>query len=516
VRSDPDRRLTATHLPGLNKRQDSGKGEAIMKHLHLVWLWLFGQVLVSGAHAEGLLPRPAVIFDDPIDGGRDSEVRRLMDDRIHGMVEDLLDGDSYVVAYRNLTAEGTDCVPHLLKALKDPRFHKGRRRSYGWQCPVNEIVELLIKFEPETAARELTVLLNSPKGGIRRNAAFYLGRTATDECAKSVKDILAGKDYEMQVYATRGIAQAVSENRISAAFGTAVFEPLVAILSAEDEVSGEVPKCLVKINAKRAAEVLTNDKFLDPSSCLLEPVLSALEEGRVAIPTEKIIRLLGQLRAEAARYPHSREYGLGLLILAHNRCPQTDSLINQTLVWGDKETRLLAMRARCVWEGIPDPDSFVEKLNEERRLSDLSDPQKKVVYVTNLENHVGDDGFEDYFTCTCGRNATLAVSSLREIGALRTARLLQKAMDEFGEKGPSRNTEVRNRQLSEMNDEQLERLDRLSERFRKDEDERRLLVLQFALRHKDHFRPATTSKTATSGPATSTRASLPTSQANQE
>ncbi len=469
-------------------------------HHYLIWLLLVGALLVGGAYAEGLVPRPATIFDDPIDGGRNGEVQRLIDSRIQGMVEDLLDGDSYLVAYRNLLAEGKACVPHLLAALKDPRFHKGRRGGFGWQSPVNELVLLLIKFEPETAARELTVLLNSPKGAIRRNAAFYLARTATDECAKPVKDVLAGKDYEMQVYATRGIAQAVSENRVSAAFGTAVFEPLVAILSAEDEVSGEVPKCLVKIDARRAAGVLMDDKYLDPTSCLLAPVLAALEKGRIAVPTEKIVRLLGQLRAEADRHPDSSEYGLGLLILAHNRCPQTQDFINQTLVWGDKGTRLLAMRARCVWEGIPDPDSFVENLNEERRLSELSDPQKKVIYVINLEDHVDEDGFVDYFACTCGRNAALAVSALREIGALRTARLLQKAMDEFGDKGPSRNTEVRNEQISEMSEEQLERLDKLSETFRKDADERRLLVLQFALRHKDHFRAATTSKPAASRP----------------
>lgn len=487
-----------------------------MKHLHLVRLLFLGEVLVSGVYAEGLLPRPATIFEDPADGGRSSEVQRMIDDRIDGMVEDLLDRDSHIVAYKNLLAEGKDCVPYLLKALKDPRFHKGRRKSCGWQCPINEIVELLIKFEPETAARELTVLLNSPKGAIRRNAAFYLGRMATDPCARPVKDVLTGKDYEMQVYATRGIAQAVSEDRVSTAFGAAVFEPLVAILSADDEVSHEVPKCLMKIDPTRAAGVLTNDKFLDPSSRLLEPVLAALEQGKVAVPTDKIVHLLGKLRAEAARYPNSREYALGLLILAHNRCPQTESLISQTLVWGDKETRLLAMRARCVWEGIPDPDTFVEKLNEERRLSELSDPQKKLVYVMNLEHHVATEGFTDYFACTCGRNAALAVSALREIGALRTARLLEKAMQEFGDKGPSRNTDVRKQQISEMTDEQLGSLDKLSERFRKDEDERRLLVLQFALRHKDHFRPPTASKAAASGPAGRARATPATSQTNEQ
>ncbi|HPD32056.1 MAG TPA: DUF4375 domain-containing protein [Phycisphaerae bacterium] len=487
-----------------------------MKHLFLLWLLLLGEVLVSGARAEGPLPRPATIFEDPADGGRNGEVQRMTDARIHDMVDDLLDWDSCTVAYRNLLAEGKDCVPHLLKALKDPRFHQGRRKSRGWQCPVNEIVELLIKFEPEIAARELKTLLNSPKGAIRRKAAFCLGRMATDECAEPVKNVLTGKDHELQVHATRGIAEAVSENRLSKAFGAAVFEPLVAILSADDEVSHEVPKCLMKIDATRAAGVLTNDKFLDPSSRLLEPVLEALEQGKVAVPTDKIIHLLGKLRAQAARYPNSREYALGLLILAHNRCPQTESLISQTLVWGDKETRLMAMRARCVWEGIPDPDAFVEKLNEERRLSELSDPQKKLVYVMNLEHHVGDDGFTDYFTCTCGRNAALAVSALREIGALRTARLLEKAMQEFGDKGPSRNTDVRKQQVSEMTDEQLENLDKLSERFRKDEDERRLLVLQFALKHKDHFRPAMTSKTATSGPAAKTPAAPATSQAGAE
>ncbi len=479
-----------------------------MKRFHFLLIVLLGPGLIGAADVENPLVRPATLFEGAIDAGRDAEVQRLVETRIRRLVEDLLDQDHYVVAYQNLLNEGKASAPHLVAALKDPRFHKARRRGPARQLPMSEVVELLLKAEPEAAVRELIVLLNNPKGVVRRNAAFYLGRTASDDCAKAVAGVLAGKDHEMQVLATRGIAQAASENRISPAFGKAVFEPLAAILAAEDEVSGEVPKCLVKIDAKRAAGVLVDDKFIDPASYLLLPVLDALVDERVAVPQEKIVRLLGQLRPDANRYPDSREYGLGLLILAHNRCPRTQELINQTLTWGDKETRVLALRARCVWEGIPDPDSLVRKLDEKNGLSTLSEPQKKMIHVLKLEDHVGDEGFEDYFSCTCGRNAAATVPALREIGALKTAHLLQKAMDAFGEKGPSRNTEVRNEQMSSLTDEQFEEFDRLSREFGKDRDELRILLLQFALKHKDHFRPAgTATAPASAKPAASQPAS---------
>lgn len=473
-----------------------------MRHPHSSWIPVVGAILAGTAIAQTLHTRPAVFFDPPA-GDKDTEVRQMVDARIRDVVNDLLDHESYEVARKHLLQEGKLCTPHLIQALKDPRFHRGRKSGYVWQLPLSDVMDTLVKIDPQAAARELPALLDSPKGAVRRNAAYYLGYAATDDCGKPVATALKGKDHEVQVHAARGVARAAAADRMSPAFGAAVFDPLVTVLAAEEEVADEIPDCLVKIDPKRAAGVLVDDKFLDPSGCLLVHVLEALAEGEAKVPAEKIARLLEQVRPLADRYPGYREYGLGLRILAQNRYPGTQRLIDDVMMWGDKELRTLAMRARCVWEGIPDPDSLVFKMEQKQGSLSLSDPQKKVLYVLKLENHVESDGFEDYFGCTCGRNAATTLSGLQEMGALRTARLLQKAMDQFGTKGPSRNTDTRNEQLSAMNDEQLEELDSLSNDFAEDLDERRILVLRYAIRHKEHFcaTPSGTTRPSATNPA---------------
>jgi HEAT repeat protein len=451
-------------------------------------LMCVGLAAAQIVHAQGLQTRPATTTSSAVDGGKDGEVRRLIDSRMREMLDDLLREDLVEVARKNLLAEGNRCVPYLLAALKDARFQRMRAGDFSGRLPLEDLVELLGQLAPETAVPELLTLLTSPKKAVRREAAFLLGRTGTDECVAPILGVFAGTDDGMQRRAARGIAEAVSKDKASTTFRSAVFEPLASLLASDDEAPNIIPECLLKLDPKRAAAVLMDDRYLDPSSPMLLSTLEAIEKTQAAVPTDRILRLLDELRPQTDEDRACTAYGLGLRILAHNRNAETPRLIGEALAWGDKELRIMAMRARCVCEGIPDPDSYVYRAEAKVGWNRLSDAQRTMLYVLRLNTHVEDDGFEDFFYCTCGKNGAATVSALDEVGARRSARLLQEAMDVFGPRGPSRNQEKRDEQLAELSREQEDELDRLSGEFSEDQDERKVLLLKYAVKHKEHFR----------------------------
>lgn len=452
---------------------------------------------VQAVLAQGPQTRQVMSTSVAADGGRDGEVRQLIDSRVREMIDDLLREELVDVAKKNLRAEGKRCVPHLVAALRDPRFQRMRPDDHLRRLPVSDVVELLEQLAPETTVSELLTLLKSPKKTLRREAAFLLGKTGTDECVAPILGVFSGTDDEMHKRAARGIAQAVARGKASAAFKSAVFEPLASLLATDDEAPNVIPECLLKLDPKRAASLLIDDRYLDPSSPMLLGTLRAMEKTRAVVPADRIVRLLDELRAQTDEDRACRAYGLGLRILAHNRNPETQRLIDESLAWGNKEMRVLALRARCVLEGIPDPDSSVYEAEEKLGANRLSDPQRSMLYVLRLNYHVENDGFEDFFSCSCGKNAAVTVAALKEVGALRSARLVQRAMDVFGPRGPSRHQEKRDEQLAELSREQEDELDRLTSEFCEDQDDREILLLRYAIKHKDHFR-ASKPTTATS------------------
>ena len=113
------------------------------------------------------------------------------------------------------------------------------------------------------------------------------------------------------------------------------------------------------------------------------------------------------------------------------------------------------------------PSSFDEVSNkyDTGGFASLNDKEQAIYTIQWLEAEVNNGGFHQYFWNSAGDHAAIALRSLRNIGATKTASLLKKAMDvEFGGEPPSSRAD-RQTQLEVDEVLKMDRLDDLDSEF---------------------------------------------------
>jgi hypothetical protein len=116
----------------------------------------------------------------------------------------------------------------------------------------------------------------------------------------------------------------------------------------------------------------------------------------------------------------------------------------------------------------------------------LSIPQRKFYINQNLEREVNNGGFHQYFWNSAGEHAEETVLSLKEIGAVKTAEILQKAIDMFPKSKVPKNRAERQK-LVEKIDPETEVWEKLDKKFMDYEEDLNALNIQFVAKHKASF-----------------------------
>ena len=133
---------------------------------------------------------------------------------------------------------------------------------------------------------------------------------------------------------------------------------------------------------------------------------------------------------------------------------------------------------------IIEVDDFICGLSED---DELTEPQKSFYYNQDLEREINNGGFNQYFCNTSGDNAHETVLSLKEIGANKTADILQQAIDQFPNKMVPKDRDERTKIVEQIEETANEVWDELDQKFYKYEDDLNTLNIQYVKKNKDFF-----------------------------
>jgi hypothetical protein len=117
----------------------------------------------------------------------------------------------------------------------------------------------------------------------------------------------------------------------------------------------------------------------------------------------------------------------------------------------------------------------------------LTEPQKQFYYNQCLEREVNNGGFNQYFYNTSGNFAHQTIQSLRSIGAIATADILQKAIDQFPDKSVPVDRDERIELIEQIEESAKEKWDELDQSFFQYKDDLNTLNLNFVRQHQEYF-----------------------------
>lgn len=145
------------------------------------------------------------------------------------------------------------------------------------------------------------------------------------------------------------------------------------------------------------------------------------------------------------------------------------------------------LEAENVNNSIIEIDNFIGDLcNYSSEMEVLTIPQQKFYINQNLEREVNNGGFWQYFMNSSGEFAHETLLSLKEIGAVKTAEVLQKAIDLFPEGNVPKDREIRQDLVNQIDPNKTIWYE-IDERFMNYQEDLNDLNIKFVALHKDFF-----------------------------
>jgi len=145
------------------------------------------------------------------------------------------------------------------------------------------------------------------------------------------------------------------------------------------------------------------------------------------------------------------------------------------------------LKADTINNSIIEIDNFIGKVCDYGdHMEKLSESQKLFYINQNLEREVNNGGFNQYFVNSSGDYAHETIGSLKAIGAIKTADILQEAIDKFpNSKVPKdRSSRVA---LVEKIDPETSIWDDIEKRFMDYQEDLNSLNLKFVEKHASEF-----------------------------
>ncbi len=133
-------------------------------------------------------------------------------------------------------------------------------------------------------------------------------------------------------------------------------------------------------------------------------------------------------------------------------------------------------------------DTFVsEHSSHGENLENLTEAQRNFFFNQALEIEVNNGGFYQYLANLAGAFAHETVISLQIIGATKTAKLLQEAINEFPNAQVPRDRTERVGILIDIGDDAANAWEKLDNEFYKYEDDLNLLNLRYIRENRSEF-----------------------------
>jgi hypothetical protein len=133
-------------------------------------------------------------------------------------------------------------------------------------------------------------------------------------------------------------------------------------------------------------------------------------------------------------------------------------------------------------------DNFIGELcSYGDEMDKLTEPQRLFYLNQNLEREVNNGGFNQYFINSSGDYAHETLGSLKAIGADITAKLLQKAIDQFPNKKVPQDRDERIELVEQIEEIANEVWEELEQKFFEYNDDLNSLNLDYVSQHKSEF-----------------------------
>jgi hypothetical protein len=117
----------------------------------------------------------------------------------------------------------------------------------------------------------------------------------------------------------------------------------------------------------------------------------------------------------------------------------------------------------------------------------LTEPQKNFYFNQNLEREINNGGFNQFFYNSSGDFAHETLTSLRTIGANKTADILQQAIDQFPDSTVPKDRAKRQEILEQIENTADEVWEQLDQAFYKYEDNLYNLNIEYIKQNRNSF-----------------------------
>lgn len=236
-------------------------------------------------------------------------------------------------------------------------------------------------------------------------------------------------------------------------------------------------EALLRLDHARASVLLTATSMVSSSNQDLGSVLDALRDARVRLPPDLTRSVLDELKRVPETYwtlSATQE-----LLLALARTSPHDAIERATayLDHPDQRTRQAASEAIALAHGLRGP--LFECTSAE--LEQLGQPAKLMIHIGDAMFQIEANGISALF-CNWGPGEWRgAVDAFNAIGAVESAAIIEEYAKYWTserrrlDRGPG------------LQEDATEAEERLEKRWWLDNDRRDRLMLQFVLRHKEHF-----------------------------
>ncbi len=139
-------------------------------------------------------------------------------------------------------------------------------------------------------------------------------------------------------------------------------------------------------------------------------------------------------------------------------------------------------------EVVMDIDQYLNRKSEYGdQIEKLTDPQKVLLIVENLQREVNNGGFNQFYWNSSGDFSTETVDALIEISALTTAGIVKRANSQFPDNYVPKDRTERQELMEEIEDKANEEWEKCDDNFFKYEDNISELLLKYVIANRSEF-----------------------------
>lgn len=394
-------------------------------------------------------------------------------------------------AKRELQMLGSKTHSTLLAILTDPDLQdsliKLQEDDFLQTAPIVRLCELFNGSLPNEAVELLLPYTEHHENLIRRGCALALAETGSASALSVVQQALSDDDEFVRSSALIGLNRALDSDSLADELIIGVLSDLEELIRRGDDI-GQAARLLVKLDESRAQDFLVTSEFLDPERKSTYDILRVVREMDLEIEHEQVRQLIEIYSNREMDYPNDYALGEALALLGEFQVAEDEALLEKQM---EHPNKLVAEGAAKGLIAFHDLEKFQDTIWSKATSNDwdtLTKEQKIYFAVTMLDAEVRNGGHAQYFFNSWASDWEFALEGLKSMGLEKRVALFERVLKLFGESGPSKQRDERQRQLSEIFKKHESEFKRFDSEYYKLNEHVEVAALRYVLQHPHRFR----------------------------